>query len=58
MNDRSRFPILGGTILVYQQFPFHIGDTDVVSYFAVPRFGFPANFRLKRLDGKESAFDP
>jgi hypothetical protein len=57
MNDGRGFPILGRTMLVDQQFPLHIGDTDMVSNFAIPGFGFPTNLRFECLDGKESAFN-
>lgn len=57
MNDCRRFPILGRTMLVDQQFPDHIGDTDMVSNFAVPGFRFTANLVLEGLHRKESLFD-
>lgn len=57
MNDGRGFPILGRTMLVDQQFPLHIGDTDMVSNFAVPGFRFTANLVLERLHRKESLFD-
>ena len=57
MNDCRGFPILGRTMLVDQQFPLHICDTDMVSNFAIPGFGFPTNLVLEGLHRKESLFD-
>jgi hypothetical protein len=44
-------------MLVDQQFPNHICDTDMVSNFAIPGFRFTANLVLEGLHRKESLFD-